>query len=110
MLKTGRVPRTPELPVKLQWSDFSLIDDEVLFLTEIVVVAEDRKLLLADCSEIVSELSVIVKTGSVTTREHATLEFLVQVRNLEAIQKLMDELSQVRSVMSVERRFGRNLL
>ena len=104
-LKTGRSALTvPELPVKLQWSDFSLIDDEVLFLTEIVVVAEDRKLLLADCSEIVSELSVIVKTGSVTTREHATLEFLVQVRSLEATQKLMDALSQVRSVMSVERR------
>lgn len=109
MLKTGRAGvsmshDTSEMPVNLQWSDFNLIDDEHVFLAEIVVVAEDRKLLLADCSEIVSEMSTIVKTGSVTTREHATLEFLVQVSSLEAIQKLMDDLRQVRSVMSVERR------
>lgn len=109
MLKTGKGQHhgASEVPVKLQWSDFNLIDDDpVQFLTEIVVVAEDRKLLLADCSEIVSELSTIVKTGSLTTREHATLEFLVQVESLETIQRLMDDLRQVRSVMSVERRVG----
>jgi len=107
MLKTGQGLHhgVSEIPVKLQWSDFNLVDDEsVPFLAEIVVVAEDRKLLLADCSEIVSEMSTIVKTGSATTREHATLEFLVQVSSLETIQKLMDHLRQVRSVMSVERR------
>lgn len=110
MLKMGqggahKLQEPTEVPVKLQWSDFTLIDDEaVSFLAEIVVVAEDRKLLLADCSEIVSEMSTIVRTGSVTTEEHATLEFLVQVSSLETIQRLMDDLAQVRSVMSVERR------
>jgi (p)ppGpp synthase/HD superfamily hydrolase len=98
--------RSAEIPVKLQWSGFNPYEDDttVTFLSEVVVVAQDRKLLLADCSEIVSEMSKIVKTGSATTHEHATLVFLVQVANLENLQKLMDELGQVRSVMSVERR------
>lgn len=93
MLKTGHASPmchgSSEVPVSLEWSDFNLmIDDEsVPFLAEIVVVAEDRKLLLADCSEIVSEMANIVKTGSATTREHATLEFLVQVSSLETIQR-----------------------
>jgi (p)ppGpp synthase/HD superfamily hydrolase len=109
LLKTGHPymsHSSPEIPVKLQWSDFSPMFDEesVPFLAEIVVVAEDRKLLLADLSEIVSEMSEIVKTGSVTTNEHATFEFLIQVGSLETIQRLMDDLAQVRSVMSVERR------
>lgn len=111
MKKTGRgatAPRSTEIPVKLQWSEFkSFYDDTtVTYLAEVVVIAEDRKLLLADCSEIVSEMSTIVKTGSATTHEHATLVFLVQVSSLENLQKLMDELGQVRSVMSVERRVG----
>jgi (p)ppGpp synthase/HD superfamily hydrolase len=92
-----------EEPVKLRWEKYK-DEDDVTFLTEIVVIAEDRKLLLADCSEIVSELSEICKSGSVSTEEHATLTFVVKVSSLAHLQNLMDSLSQVRSVMSVERR------
>jgi (p)ppGpp synthase/HD superfamily hydrolase len=67
-------------------------------------VCQDRKLLLADCSEIVSEHSSICKTGSVTTNEHAILQFLIKVNSLQHLQQVMDRLGQVRSVMSVERR------
>lgn len=97
-----------ELPVKLEWSD--LDENNTLFLSEVVVVAEDRKLLLADCSHVVSETVKIVRTRSSTTKEHATLVFLVQVTGLDNIQHLMDNLQKVRSVMSVERRFGSELL
>lgn len=96
-----------ELPVNLQWSDD---DDAVLYMAEVVVHAQDRKLLLADCSEIVSETSTIVKTGSLTSDPYATLVFLVKVNNLDQLQALMDRLGQIRSVMSVERRFGSELL
>lgn len=98
-------PPTSEVPVKLQWSEFA--DDEELthtFPCEIIVHAQDRKLLLADCSELVSELSEIMKTGSQTTNEHATLVFLIRVHCLNDLQKVMNSLQQVRSVMAVERR------
>jgi RelA/SpoT family (p)ppGpp synthetase len=96
-------PPKEELPVKLEWSEFT--DAERIFFTcEVAVVAEDRKLLLADCSEIVSENCEIIKTGSLTSQEHATLVFLVRVHSLDHLQRLMDELGQVRAVMSVERR------
>lgn len=92
-----------EIPVKLEWAE-ATEEDPWWFLCEIVVHCEDRKLLLADCSEVVSELSVIIKTGSQTTDEHATLVFLVNVQGLEDLQTVMDSLRQIRSVMSVERR------
>uniref|UniRef100_A0A7S3KZY2 Putative GTP diphosphokinase RSH1, chloroplastic n=1 Tax=Amphora coffeiformis TaxID=265554 RepID=A0A7S3KZY2_9STRA len=99
---------THPVPVRLMWSD---LDEEMsTFLSEVVVHAQDRKLLLADCSEIVSETVTIVKTGSQTTNEHATLIFLVSVNSLSELQSLMDRLSRVRSVLSVERRFGSELL
>lgn len=99
---------TQPVPVRLMWSD---LDEEIgTFLSEVVVHAQDRKLLLADCSEIVSETVTIVKTGSQTTNEHATLIFLVSVNSLSELQSLMDRLSRVRNVLSVERRFGSELL
>jgi (p)ppGpp synthase/HD superfamily hydrolase len=78
-------------------------EEQISFMTEVKIVAEDRKLLLADCSGVVSEMSEIVKTGSATTQEHAVLVFLVRVGGLDHLQELMDSLSQIRSVMSVER-------
>jgi (p)ppGpp synthase/HD superfamily hydrolase len=99
---------TNHVPIPLAWSD--LDDRTTLFLTEVVVHAADRKLLLADCSEVASESSEIVKTGSLSNEEHATLIFLVKVGGLEQLQGLMDRLGQIRSVMSVERRFGSELL
>lgn len=100
---------TLEVPVNLAWSDFD-DDSRALFLTEVVVHAVDRKMLLADCSEVVSETSEIVKTGSSSNDEHASLVFLVKVTGLDQLQTLMDRLLQIRSVMSVERRFGSELL
>jgi hypothetical protein len=98
-------PTVPEVPVKLEWSDFvGAVGYDHYFPCEIVVHAEDRKLLLADCSEIVSELSEIVKTGSQTTNEHAILAFLIKVRSLDDLQKVMNSLRRIRSVMAVERR------
>jgi len=100
-----------EVPVNLLWAEFQEPGDaEMSFPCEVVVHAEDRKLLLADCSEVVSEQSEIVKTGSQTTNEHATLVFLIQVRGIVELQQLMDSLQQIRSVMSVERRVSPNVI
>lgn len=103
-LRIGTMESPPGVPVKLEWSDFPTSENEFLYPCEVVVHAEDRKLLLADCSEVVSELSEIVKTGSQTTKESATLVFLINVRCLADLQTLMDSLGQIRSVMAVERR------
>jgi len=104
-------PHEAEIPVALKWpeADESHQDDDDFYLAEVVLVAADRKLLLADCSEAVSRCSEIVRTGSTTTNEHAILEFLVQVKNVDELQTLMDELREIDSVMSVERRLGSEL-
>lgn len=99
-------------PVKIIWPEDDAWEEwnKESFLVEIVVMANDRKLLLADCSVIASKNSEILKTGSSTTLEHCTLEFLVKLSDLDELQNLMDKLMQVKSVMSVERRFGSELL
>ena len=101
---SGSAVLNDDIPVKLEWSDYDNDEEPCVFISEVVIVAEDRKLLLADCSEVVSEMSEILRTGSSTSREHATLVFLVQIDGLHQMQRLMDSLQQIRSVMSVERR------
>uniref|UniRef100_A0A7S3PXK1 Putative GTP diphosphokinase RSH1, chloroplastic n=1 Tax=Chaetoceros debilis TaxID=122233 RepID=A0A7S3PXK1_9STRA len=90
--------------VKLKWDESNMSGDNISYLTELSVVAEDRKYLLADCSEVVSDMSEIVKTGSLSTKEHAIFEFVVKVESLDHLQKLMDSLMEIPSVMSVERK------
>jgi (p)ppGpp synthase/HD superfamily hydrolase len=92
--------------VNLVWADLK-DDEDMTYMAEVEVVASDRKLLLADCSEIVSEIAFILKTGSATSNEHATLNFLVKVRDLPHLQHLMDGLRSVPSVMSVERKVSK---
>lgn len=105
--RAKRHNRTDDVPVKLKWPE---AQENESFLSEVVVHCQDRKLLLADCSEVVSEMVEIMRTGSQTTAEHATLVFLVKVNGIHQLQQLMDRLNEVRSVMSVERRFGSELL
>lgn len=104
------VASTQPVPVRVMWSDLDEDEESGTFMSEVVIHAQDRKLLLADCSEVVSETVEIVKTGSQTTNEHATLIFLVNVNSVSQLQGLMDRLSKIRSVLSVERRFGSELL
>ena len=95
------------MPVQLVWSDEEVWEEDSnleSYLAEIKVMANDRKLLLADCSVIASKNSEILKTGSSSSREHCILEFLVRVSDLDELQLLMDKLREVPSVMSVERR------
>jgi GTP pyrophosphokinase len=92
--------------VKLKWDKSYMEGEDILYMTELSIIAQDRKFLLADCSEIVSDMSEIVRTGSLSTKEHAIFQFLTKVQSLEHLQKLMDSLMEVRSVMSVERKFG----
>ncbi|GMH73585.1 hypothetical protein TrRE_jg11628, partial [Triparma retinervis] len=95
--------------VPLVWNPYKEEQFGVDFLCQIQIYANDRKLLLSECSEIVSDNAFIVKTGSSTSGEHAMLEFLIKVKDLEHVQVIMDEIMKIRSVMSVERKFGGSL-
>jgi len=92
--------------VNMKWDKSYMEGEDILYLTEISVVAKDRKYLLADCGEVVSDMSEIVRTGSLSTKEHAIFEFMVKVESLDRLQTLMDTLTEIKSVMSVERKFG----
>ena len=118
------IPNRNSNAISMKWPDPSSTcdsssDDDVTIPTqypvEVTVIANDRKLLLADCSEIVSEYSDIMKTGSQTISKSnveivARLDFLVKVADLDQLQRLMDKLREVSNVMSVERRFGSTLI
>ena len=96
---------SPEIDlVGLVWDESYAIGEKILYISGVSLICEDRSLLLSDCSKVVSEMAEIVKTESITTNEHANLNFQVKVKNLDHLQELMDKLNEIESVMSVERR------
>jgi hypothetical protein len=68
-------------PVKLVWPEDDSWEEwnRESFLVEIVVMANDRKLPLADCSVIASKNSEILKTGSSSSLEHCTLDGVIVI-------------------------------
>ena len=93
-----------QISVPLVWNPYKEEQMGVDFLCQIQIYATDRKLLLSECSEIVSDNAFIVKTVSSTSGEHAVLEFLVKVKDLEHVQIIMDEIMKIRNVMTCKRR------
>jgi len=93
--------------VPLQWS----FQGSSLYSVEIVIVANDRKILLSDCSQVVSLIAGdIIKTTSVTNNQKVTFVFLIKVKSTHHLQFIIDELYNVESVISVQRSFGSQLV
>lgn len=80
------------------------------FMTELVIHAYNQKLLLADCSGIVSDEAKICLTRSFMNEEYATLVFVIRVANLHKLQRIMERLESMPSVMLVERKLGSEVL
>eukprot|EP00588_Corethron_pennatum_P026827 CAMPEP_0194320898 /NCGR_PEP_ID=MMETSP0171-20130528/17161_1 /TAXON_ID=218684 /ORGANISM="Corethron pennatum, Strain L29A3" /LENGTH=1078 /DNA_ID=CAMNT_0039078599 /DNA_START=434 /DNA_END=3670 /DNA_ORIENTATION=- len=93
--------------VSLAWGARSA---ELTFMAEVSVYANDRKLLLADCGEVVSTEAEILKTRSSTVDGVASFDFLVKVMDLMHLEKLIENLRQIESVTIVERKIGADIL
>ena len=63
-IQNGHDAQENQNPIKLKWDSIALNSKPASFLVELIVIANDRKLLLADCSQVVSEKSEILKTSS----------------------------------------------
>ena len=84
-------------------------EEDVEFPVEIMVEAQNRKMLLADLSSIVSLHAHIENTWSKTIADTAKLQFAVTVRDKDHLTELCAKLASVESVLTVHRLFGHNL-
>jgi GTP pyrophosphokinase len=89
--------------VEVRWSDEQT---ETAYPVDILILASDRKGLLRDISSILAneEVDVIgVKTSSDRKTDIATMQFTVEVGNIEQLNRLLRKVEQLPDVIEVRR-------
>jgi GTP pyrophosphokinase len=90
----------PERLIDVSWD----VDEESAFPVQLVVSGHDRMNLLADISRAISDLGVNIQAGSFEgTNEYAHCTFVVEVRNLAHLAKIIKAIRRLGGVDRVER-------
>ena len=81
------------------------VAEEQTFMVKIIVTAEDRKGLLADVTNAISQKGNNIHGGDFVSAKDGTakVSFLVEVRNLNNLEKLIKAVERVSSVDKVDR-------
>ncbi len=74
------------------------------FLVKLIVTAEDRRTLLADLSKVIADAGTNIQSGDFSSaNDVAQLTFLLEVRNLNGLERIQRSLRRVPGVQKVER-------
>jgi GTP pyrophosphokinase len=91
-------------PERLITADWGAPRDE-LFPVDVVLEATDRQGLLRDVTEVFSRERINVTAANTLTRDmRSRMAFTLEVRSLEALQKALSLVRDVRGVVSAARR------
>lgn len=90
----------PERLIEVSWD----VDPDQTFLVKVIVTGSDRKGMLADLGDAISNLGSNIRGGDFSAeRGLARVSFLVEVRNLSNLQKVLKAVRRVPNVEKVER-------
>ncbi len=93
-----RIP--PERLIDVSWD----VDEEAAFPVQLIVSGHDRLNLLADISRAISDMGVNIQAGSFEgEHEYAHCTFVVEVRNLRHLDKIIRAIGKLQGVDRVER-------
>ena len=91
-------------PERLIDADWGAPRDEV-FPVDVIIEAMDRQGLLRDISEVLSREKINVTAANTLTRNlHTRMAFTIEVKSLEALQRALGLVRDVKGVLSAGRR------
>lgn len=91
---------SPERIIDVAWD----VEESAAFPVQLIVAGHDRLNLLADISRAISDMGVNIQAGSFEgENEYAHCSFVVEVRNLSHLDKIMKAIQRLQGVMRVER-------
>ena len=93
----------PERLINVEWN----VEKGQSFLVRLLAVVEDRKNLLKEITEAISEADVNVRGGEISEGiPPAKGRFIIEVQNYGQLARVMDKIRKVEGVLSVERESG----
>jgi len=90
----------PERRIEVTWDSAP----EQTFLVKLIIQANDRKNLLMDISNVLANTNTNIQSGDFTA-EHdvATVTLVIEVRNLNALEKILKAVGKVKGVDKIDR-------
>ncbi len=90
--------------IEAEWEQEAVKDGEK-YLAEIKIYANNRTGILADLSKITTERSIDVTSMNVRTSKQglATISMAFDIRSVEELNRLIDKMRQVESIIDIER-------
>ncbi len=93
-------PIEEERKIEVTWD----VAPDQTFLVKLIVTAVDRRNLLADLTQVFASTGTNIQSGEFSAENDlAQLTFLLQVRNLNNLEKILKAVGKVPSVQKVER-------
>jgi len=90
----------PERLINVTWD----AAPEQTFLVKLIIIATDRKNLLMDISQVLDRTSTNIQSGEFSAEnEAAKVTLVVEVRNLNKLEKILTTIGKVRGVQKIER-------
>lgn len=91
----------PERLIEVEWED----EHATSYLVEIAVEAVDRTSLLRDLMETLGETRIHVTAVNARTNKNgiASIDMVLEIKDLEQLKFIMQKLGRVRDVISVDR-------
>jgi guanosine-3',5'-bis(diphosphate) 3'-pyrophosphohydrolase len=90
----------PERLIDVSWDSAP----DQTFMVKLIIQAEDRKNLLMDISNTIADTSTNIASGEFSSEDDlAKVTLVVEVRNLNNLEKLLKILGKIRGVLSIER-------
>ena len=97
-LAPDRIP--PERLIEVNWD----VGDDTAFPVQLIVTGHDRLNLLADISRSISDMGVNIQAGSFEgEHEYAHCTFVIEVRNLSHLDRIIRSIRALQGVDKVER-------
>ncbi len=94
--------------IDAEWESEAIADKNETYLAEVSIYANNRTGILADLSKILSERNIDVKSINSRTSKQgiATILISFEIGSVEELQKIIDKMRQVESIISIERTRG----
>jgi GTP pyrophosphokinase len=90
----------PERLIEVSWDSAP----DQTFMVKLIIQADDRQNLLVDISNMISQTNTNIASGEFSAEDDlAKITLVVEVRNLNNLDKILKVLGKVRGVQGIER-------
>jgi GTP pyrophosphokinase len=98
--------QNPERIIDVEWD----VDRDQAFIVRLDILLEDRKNMLRDITEAISEADANVRGAEISGKGGpVTGAFVIEVKNLNHLNKVMRRVEKVKGVISIERAKGADI-